>query len=246
MRHKIGRKATVLRLSMTLAAAAAVVLQGCANPAASPLSPEEAFARSASALSGSDRFGITGEVSVVDPSGWVANKVAYEGEVTGHGVLSMQLKNQSGKVALHNTNQNALQPLTLLNYFKANSAEVSYAEEITASASEVHFKIKLKEDAAKQRIADSLRAEMAALGSGSSAEAKETLRRANEALEKALGTLQVTTECRWTAERRTWFPKQLKEETLLKYEWKGKPYAEKRVAVTNFLPPARNGTMKEQ
>jgi hypothetical protein len=227
-----------------------LLLQGCAFwPASMPA--EKAFALSASALSGSERYGFNGEVAVVDAGGWVANRAKYKGEVVGHGNMNMEVTPKQQGAAVNSQQPAAsFQPLQLLKAINNGSASVSYAERPNRSEP-VRFRIKLDKDVARKRIADSLRADLAAVrnerkpAGKNRAAAEKVLTRADQTLELALSTLQVSTVCLWSADPRTWFPRQLKEETVLQYTLGGRPYQEKRVSVTNFLPDNRSGTISK-
>ena len=54
------------------------------------LPADEAFALSASALSGTENYSFDGDVTVVDPGGWVSDKAKFQGEVSSHGNLKLQ------------------------------------------------------------------------------------------------------------------------------------------------------------
>lgn len=227
-----------------------LLLQGCALwPASMPA--EKAFGLSASALSGSERYGFNGEVAVVDAGGWVANRAKYKGEVVGHGKLNMEVTpSQQGTAANSQQPAPGFQPLQLLQAINNGSASISYVERPNRSEP-VQFRIKLDKDVARKRIATSLKGDLAAVRNekafaGKNREAAEkVLRRADKTLDEALSTLQVSTVCLWSADPRTWFPRRLKEETVLEYRLGGRSYREKRVSVTNFLPADRSGTISK-
>ncbi|KIL35215.1 hypothetical protein SD71_14250 [Cohnella kolymensis] len=105
-----------------------LLLQGCAMwPASMPA--EKTFAMSASALSGSERYGFNGEVAVVDAGGWVVNRTAYKGEVVGHGKLNMTVTPpQQGTAAEAQKNGDGFQPLQLLQAINNGSAAIRYTE----------------------------------------------------------------------------------------------------------------------
>ncbi|KIL35216.1 hypothetical protein SD71_14255 [Cohnella kolymensis] len=115
----------------------------------------------------------------------------------------------------------------------------------------MQFRIELDEDAARKRMANSLRADLASLrkekvfAGKNRAAAEQVLSKADKTLEQALSTLQVSTVCLWSADPRTWFPRQLKEETVLEYTSGGRSYREKRVSVTNFQRQDRSGTIRK-
>jgi hypothetical protein len=104
---------------------------------------------------------------------------------------------------------------------------------------------------AKDRVVKQLKEEFALLRSdkgllrGDPDEAEKILRTSEARLQTALDTLKVKTTCQWTANPKSWFPSQMKEETVLSYDWDGKPCQEKRVSETNFLLKAQGGTMKK-
>lgn len=222
-------------------------LQGCMNADAGNLSAEEAFALSASALSGSENYGLSGEVSVIDSGGSVANKLAYEGEVTGHGNLNVQWKSLSAKATAERPVESNYGPLDLLKSIQDKTAAIAYAK--GADPDQVRFTIKLDDAVAKRRIADQLRKELSALEQDkvllerNPRQSAKVLSNAKTTLEDVLSGLNVTTNCQWYANKRTWFPKKLQEETVLQYQWKGKAYKEKRVSVTNFREASRSGTI---
>ncbi len=227
-------------------------VQGCMN-SPSQLSANEAFALSASALSGSESYEFTGEVSMFDPSGTVRRKDAYEGEVTSHGNLKLQWKNSdtlSTSTSANSQQKTAYRPLQLLESIKGKSAVISYSEN-PVSSQPVQFEIKLEDATAKERVVQGLRDELALLGAdkdllrGDPVKADQILHEANMRLEATLSTLQVTTVCHWTADARSWFPSQLKEETVLSYTWDNKSYKEKRISETNFTNKAQGGTMSK-
>lgn len=232
---------------LACAGIALACLQGCTNAAKSNLSAAEAFALSASALSGSESYGLSGEVSVIDAGGSVANKMAYEGEVTGHGNLNVQWTSLSAKATAERPVESNYEPLDLLKTIQDQTAAITYAQ--GTAPDQVQFTIKLDDAVAKRRIADQLRKELNALEKDkvlferNPDQSAKVLRDAKKTLEDVLSGLKVTTNCQWYANKRTWFPKRLQEETVLQYKWKGKVYQEKRVSVTNFREASRNGTI---
>ncbi len=237
------RRTTWSRLAC--AGFAMVILQGCATT--SNLSAEDAFALSASALSGSENYGLSGEVSVIDSGGSVANKLAYEGQVTGHGNLNVQWKSLSAQSAAERPVESNYEPLDLLKSIQDKTAAITYAK--GTDPDQVQFSIKLDDAVAKRRIADQLRKELKTLEQDTvllernPEQSAKVLSNAKTTLEDVLSGLKVSTNCQWYANKRTWFPKKLQEETVLQYRWKGKTYQEKRVSVTNFRQASRNGTI---
>ncbi|BBI34557.1 hypothetical protein [Cohnella abietis] len=256
-----------------------IFLQGCTASTKS-MSAEEAFALSASALSGSENYSIDGEISVVDPAGFVGKKAAYEGEVTSHGNLKLSWKasniasNSESNPAPNNASNNspstiknaapyaesssattenmtAYQPLQLLKSLSGKTAVISYAKPAILSQN-VNFQIKLDDAVARERIVEGLREEFALLRresgllGGDSTGAEKILGKANKRLEAALSTLKVKTTCYWTANSKNWFPKQLREETVLTYSWEGKALQEMRLSKTNFLHNTQDGTISKK
>ncbi|WP_373229891.1 hypothetical protein [Cohnella sp.] len=224
-------------------------LQGCMASSTS-LTAHEAFALSASALSGIDRYEIEGQVFILGPGGYVFDKAGYEGKVIGHGNLKLQWRALSVQPA--SVKEQAItsyRPLQLLEIINDRSAVITYAE-TPKSNQMVHFKIKLDDRIARERAAGGLRAEMKLLRSESGllkrdpVEANKVLSRAEKRLEEALATLKVTTTCAWTANPQDWLPRQLKEETVLSYTWNAKAFKEERVSETNFHLHAQDDTIK--
>jgi hypothetical protein len=225
-------------------------LQGC-MASTNSLPANKALALSASALSGSESYGFSGEVSVINPGGFVGSKAAYEGEVTSHGNMKMKWTNSMALTTTtkpHNTT--SYQPLQLLESINSQSAVISYVQAPSPNRP-VHLQIKLDDDVARKRVVAGLRADLALLRSdnnllkGNRKEADKILSNAGKRLDTAISTLKVTTVCDWTTDPKDWFPNQLKEETVLTYMWDNKPCREKRVSKTNFLHNAQNGTMKK-
>ncbi|MDB4866028.1 MAG: hypothetical protein JWR03_361 [Cohnella sp.] len=220
--------------------------------------PEKAFALSASALSGSDRYRVAGQVSIFDPNGVMAGKSRYEGEVTGHGNFNLKWSEGAPLVRIRaaggQQSPARFQPLQLLDEVHHGTAQVVYADQPYADGN-VRLLVKLNDNAAKRRVAEGLRAELSGLrteikgktlSSASRNQAATVLDQAGRNLNKALSTLHVKTLCLWTADRNTWFPRQMKEETELAYEWNGKTLREKRVTETNFLRGGPNGTIRSK
>jgi len=223
--------------------AAAASLQGCAG---SPerVSAEEAFALSASALSGSESYGFVGEIALFDPYGRLGGKSAFEGQVSGHGDLKINWKPGDGiSERAHAAKSGTDRPLKLLEALNGRSATISY-EEAPMADRPVALRIKLNGELAKARIADGLREEMKLLRTDESlpglhsAEREKTLASADKKLEAALSTLQVETVVHWTANPKSWFPIRMEEETELNYTWEGVSYREKRTSATDFLAKA--------
>ncbi|TFE31814.1 hypothetical protein [Cohnella luojiensis] len=230
-----------------------IILTGC-MAASNTLPADEAFALSASALSGSESYEFDGEVSLLDPGGLVGSRAAYEGEVSLHGNLKMRWKTKesnpvtSDSVKSKPISTTAYRPLQLLEYIKAKSAVISYAEQ-PVPAQPVRLRIQIDENVATERVAAGLREDFkllladGELRKGNPDKANQILSDADQRLETALTTLKVKTVCQWTANPNGWFPSQLTEETVLSYTWDGKPFQEKRISETNFLLKAQDGTM---
>jgi hypothetical protein len=193
-------------------------------------------------------------VSVLDPGGFVGSRAEYEGEVSLHGNLKMKWKTKetnsvmSDSVTSKPISTTTYRPLQLLEYIKAKSAVISYAEQ-PVPAQPVRLRIQIDENVAKERVAAGLREDFKLLRAdkelqkGDPDKANRILSDAGQRLETALTTLKVKTVCQWTANPKGWFPSQLKEETVLSYTWDGKPFQEKRISETNFLLKAQDGTM---
>jgi hypothetical protein len=227
-------------------------LQGCMSSSVS-LPANEAFALSASALSGKDNYSFNGEVSVINPAGFLGRRTAYVGDVKGHGTLRIQWKDTNAYTAtasVKTPSPTTYQPLQLLEAFKSKSAFIAYAETPTPNKP-VHFQIKLDDKIARERVIAGLRADFALLTNqsdllrGHPVEANQIISRSKKRLEAALTTLKVKTVCNWTAEPKDWFPLRMSEETVMDYKWDGVPCQEKRISQTNFLHYAQGGTMKK-
>jgi len=211
------------------------------------LSAEQAFALSASALSGSDNYGFAGDFAMYNPIGRMEASASFKGEVNGHGNLKLnwttpEKANEKPDAAEESSLK--YRPLGLLKAMGSRTATFSYADESTMPDGQVRIQIRLNEDAAKKRIADALRAELAdveadkRLYANEPERARKELAAASRKLEDALATLRVETVVLWTANSKNWFPGRMAEDTLLSYVWEGKPYSEKRTSVTNFLVKA--------
>lgn len=221
--------------------AAAIALLGASGCAASGRLPAtEAFARSASALSGSESYGFAGQLSVYNPAGRLGSRTSYEGEVNGHGVTKLQWHPlRAAYEEDRGSRTNAYRPLQLLETLNSRNAEIVYADD-DRRAGPIRLLIRLDDAAAKERIAGGLRAEMAQLREDArSDDARQLIETAAERLEAALSTLKVETEILWEANAKNWFPSRMSENTLLNYEWDGKVYKERRASETNFLSSAQ-------
>ncbi|THF74229.1 hypothetical protein [Cohnella fermenti] len=183
--------------------AAMLGLAGCA--AGTPPAPNAAFALSASALSGKDSYAFSGQLSVYDPAGKLADQSSFDGEIDGHRLAAL-----SSAAAWS-------RPLAIIAYLEARGTDVKY---VKVDSDEVELELRLDGEAAKRRMAEELRARM------------------NAVEQETLDTLSVATVCRWTADRRTWFPKKLREQTELSYSQDGRRYSEKRISETIFQPKA--------
>lgn len=228
------------------------LLAACAS-ANTRQSPEQAFALSASALSGSDNFSFDGELSIYDPLGAVANRSQFSGKVTGHGQLNIQWKGEPMQAGQTAGKSGRYQPLRLLEAIQSRRAIVAYADQ-PARKGVVQLRIDLQPETAKARVAGELRAGLAALReewsnkelkSDERRQAQAILDRAERRLEETLATLSVQTRCLWLADGKTWFPLRMSEHTELTYVRAGKTYREKREAVTRFLPSGRDGTIRK-
>ncbi len=251
MRTCLTRRRCVLATISTFGVLLAL-LASCA-PAGTRDSPEQALALSASALSGSDNYSFDGELSIYDPFGTVATQSQFAGKVTGHGHLNIQWTDGSMQAEQTEAKTGQYQPLGLLEAIRSRHAFVSYADQ-PARKGTVQLLIDLKPETAKARVANDLRAGLAALRDNWSKkelkpderrQAQAILDRADRQLEQDLATLTVQTRCLWLADEKTWFPQQMSEYTELTYVRSGKTYREKREAVTRFLPPGRDGTIRE-
>ena len=229
----------------------AMMLSACSS-ANSRTSPEQAFALSASALSGSDHYRFEGELLIYDPLGAVAKRSQYAGEVTGHGNLKIQWSGDPEQIVQLGAKDGRYRPLQLLEAIQNRHAAVAYVDPPSGNGT-VQLHIALKPETAKSRIADNLRKELEQLKEDWSKrnlkpdqrrEATAILTKASGQLEEALSTLTVQTRCLWVANNRTWFPLQMTEQTEMAYEREGKSYRENREAVTRFLTAGRNGTIR--
>lgn len=225
------------------------------------VSPSQAFALSASALSGSDQYRLRGEITINDHRAGRTERLWYTGDVTGHGHLSLRwsdrpanadqtmgnghnsLNNEisSNAKILHNTRYG--KPLSLLNAMQNAAANVTYTDSNVGDGS-VRLRIELSADAARKRIADSLQDELnrlrsdwrdQQLNSAQRQRGDDELQRASRQLAAILPTLQVQTICYWTADRKSWFPRSMREQTEIAYQWQGKTVRETRAADTYFL-----------
>lgn len=250
-RERAGGSRRRTLLPAAAAGLACWLVSGCVGENAA-MPADKALALSASALSGSDTYGFNGEISVFDPNGMMADTSRFTGEVTGHGKMKINWTDESGRLQARETGKPSdVHPLQLLKSIGDRTARVAYAQQPGRNGG-VQLSVTLDEAAAKRRIEESLRAQMKALENLANdrkldaegrKQAAALLSQASGKLNAALATLTVHTECLWAADARTWFPSRMTEQTELAYEWEGKPYREKRVSVTNFLPAGRNGTM---
>jgi hypothetical protein len=244
------------RLSLTggIAALSLILLLSGCRPGVRSMSADKAFALSASALSGSDRYGLTGVVSIFDPNGVRSGTTRYQGEVTGHGKFNLHRMEGASLVRTRAVagGSSSFQPLQLLSDVQHHTADVTYADHAYENDT-VRLQVKLTDAAANKRIADDLRSELRSLRGdmkkrslkpAQRKQAEAALDRADRRLNEALSTLKVTTVCLWTADRNTWFPRQMTEDTRLSYQWNGRTYREKRVSETNFLRGGGNDTIR--
>lgn len=245
------------RTHVPWAAAAAcliVLLPSCAGGNGKALSADRAFALSASALSGSDDYFISGEVSIVGPGGVITDHSRFEGRVTGHGIP--KLRWTEGRMIRSNAGggERVYHPLRLLEAVQSPDAKASYLPEQAAAKDEdsVILHVAIEPEEAEKQVAEGLRAEMKRIKDELSAmklnpsdrkEAGRILQNADRELEAVLSTLRADTVCVWTADRKTWFPRTLSEQTELHYVWNGQAHREQRITVTNFLPGRQDGTI---
>ncbi|OXS62351.1 hypothetical protein B1A99_00315 [Cohnella sp. CIP 111063] len=217
-----------------------LMLTGCMGRVGS-LPADQAFALSASALSGSDSYGFAGELALYNPGGKMETRAAFEGEVSRHGNLKLNWTEPGMDAGRSREFGPGYKPLSLLEALNGRNASISYADPPTPGEP-VRIRIRLNEEAAKRRIADVLREEMAEVRADKRLYAAEQARSALEAaerkLEAALDTLKVDTVVIWTADPKSWFPGRMSELTELTYSWEGKSYREKRTSETNFLAKA--------
>lgn len=218
------------------------------------VTPAQAFALSASALSGSDRYRLKGEITVRDSREGRTERIWYAGEVTGHGHLSLQWSDRP-PTAVQSKNSADIpngnhagsiksdKPLSLLNAMQNANVNVTYAE-LNARDKNVRLRIELSEADARKRIANSLQGELdrldkewreRKLNAAQRRQGEAELRRARHQLAAILPTLQVQTVCYWTADRKTWFPRSMLEQTEIVYQWQGESVKESREAATYFL-----------
>lgn len=225
-------------------------IQGC-MAASTSLRADEAFALSASALSGIDQYEIEGEVTIVGPAGFISGKAGYEGEVIGHGNLKLKWTTLSLQAASIKTPAfTSYQPLRLLEHINKKSAKITYVEFPNPNKI-VRFNIKLDDQIALERVRADLRAEMKLLRSENDllkrdpAESDKILSKAEKRLEEALATLKVMTTCEWTANPKGWLPRQLKEKTTMSYKWNTQTFKEERTSVTHFHLNVQDDTIKK-
>lgn len=204
-RRSMQMRATVLRRTVAGFAWFACVIgcSGCLAP--SRLPADEAFALSASALTGSDRYSYSGEYTVTGADGSVAIKGRYSGEVAGHRTAALRWEGSSPP-----SSEGGSHPMFLAEAVQLQAAAIAYEP---SSGNTVALKVALRPEAARARAAGLLRSRFEA---------------------DNMDSLTATTVCQWTADRRTWFPKELKEETVMQYRVEGRWRTEKRISVTNF------------
>lgn len=237
------------RMQAALFLAAMLAASACGSKSAMPA--DKAFALSASALSGSERFAFRGEVSWIDPNGVIADHARFDGEVTGHDKLKMNWTD--GRTIRYRSFEglSSYRPLQLIDAIKDRDAAIAYAG-TRAGSDETTFQVTFTDDAARRRVAAEFLSELAQLKAHWAAlslpaekrmEGERVLAKANRDLELALSSLRARTVCLWSADRRTWFPLSVTEHTEWSYAWQNETRREKRVSVTNFLPEGRSGTM---
>lgn len=222
------------------------------------LTAEEAFARSASALAGYDYFAFDGNVALYAPGGNVEKQSEFRGEVAGHKTAALEWDRENVPAQ-----EKGGHPLSLLKIMQSQAKSVAFAPDSEKGA--VALAIQVRPEAATARLKDSIRERMASVreeiesgpaepgtlptagaGNGGRKQAERILAEAEKELEAALSTLKVETECLWTADSKTWFPKRMTETTVLTYALNGKTYTEKRTSVTNFRLDPGGDTMDKQ
>lgn len=243
------------KIRLTFAVLAFACLQGCMNAGPNAMPADKAFALSASALSGVESYGVEGEVSIVGASGNVVRATAFEGIVNDHDQVKMKWTNMAApsdeKITTLSVAKQTYEPLGLLSSIRSHTAKIEYnLQAAEANEDQVSFSIRLDDNEAKRRIETLLRKELSdleadkALLERSPKASANVLGQAKKTLENTLSGLKVTTDCVWTANRRTWFPARLQEDTVLTYEWQGKTVTERRESYTNFRKSSGSDTMK--
>jgi hypothetical protein len=227
--------------------AAVGLLAGCVT-AGSGKPASKILALSVSAIEGQDHFGYEGEVALIGPAGKVAESGRFRGAVFGHRPLAATWSGLPEPSAVRRN-----EPLQLVRDLRQNVARAAYARG-SGQPGTVTVRVELPPEAARRRIADALRRDLASVraqaleatakaASGSEtvrlrqlqSRAEQTIGQAQQELDRMLATLEVSTVCYWTADRKTYFPLELREQTTLRYKRGGRDAVEKRVAVTRFL-----------
>ncbi|CAM3721802.1 hypothetical protein COLU111180_04975 [Cohnella lubricantis] len=213
-----------LRLAGSLLAALSCLAacSGCLAPAGMPA--DQAFALSASALAGSDRYSFSGEYTVMNEGGTMERRRQFRGEVAGHRLAALQWEASSARQP---DADGGTDPLSLMEAVQLQAAAVAYEP---SGANTVALMIALKPEAARARAVDLLRADL----------------KASKQRDEALQSLKATTVCRWTADRRTWFPAELKEETVLQYRIGGAWRTQKRASITHFRRRADSAIINQE
>ena len=224
--------------------------------------PREAFALSASALSGQDRFAFEGELTVIGPDGRTERRTRYRGQVDGHRPSVLQWggaaaaeqaepaargrgAGRSESVARPGAwaaepDEDDGHPLALAAALQAGPAAIEFAP---GQGTAVALRITLDPAAARLRAEAPLRRALAALrrervraaeASPGDGARMRRFEQEERRLREMLATLRASTVCVWSADRRTWFPRELREETTLSYRQGGRDVTVKRTAVTNF------------
>lgn len=243
----LGR--TLLRWGMAAAALAGLVLSpGCLAPSRMP--PEKAFALSASALSGRDGYSYAGEWAAFGADGAALGGASYRGLVSGHRPIVLQSDGPGGAGGGQGHH-----PLALAEAAQLQASEIAYAP--PPSRDTVAFRIAVRPEAARRAIAEPLRRQMEEARRSLNAridpsrendrnpraKAFRALGRSEAELEERLASLEASTVFTWIADKRTWFPKELREETELRYEADGKERRERRTSVTIFRKGGSGDTM---
>lgn len=230
------------------ALAGLILLSGCLAPSRMP--PERAFALSASALSGRDGYSYDGEWAAYSADGAALGGASYRGLVSDHRplVLLWDGPGAAGGGQGHH-------PLALSEAAQLQASEIAYAP--PPSRGTVAFRITLRPEAARRAVAEPLRRQVEEarrsldaridpsreIDRKRRAKAFRALGRSEAELEERLASLEASTVFTWIADRRTWFPKELREETELRYEADGRERRERRTSVTIFRKGGFGDTM---
>lgn len=194
----------------------------------------------------------------MNAEGAVKNRQRFHGEVAGHRTAALSWSPSAASSAAPATKSGDSHPLSLAETIQLQAAAVAYDSPIGGDT--VALKVALKPEAAKARAAKQLRSELeqsrpeSAGRQTSSGPADDMIRSeadkrgvaAATMIDEAISTLKATTLCRWTADRRTWFPRELREETVLRYRQNGRWQTEKRTAVIYFRKRADGAIISQE